>query len=151
MNELYTVTSKDFWNMLGKGIEIVIATADGGDVTARTVSVAPLEGKLYFSTFDSSVKCAQIGKNPRVAFCAGPIQIKGAARIMGSPGLPENKAASDALMEAFADDYAAFCNAPGVVLVEVILQSASFGNAEDGDVFLLDFTAQTAQKQKFNM
>lgn len=151
MNELYEATAKKFWDMLAKGIEIVIATADGNDVTARTVSAVPLEGKLYFSTFDSSLKYAQIGKNPQVAFCVGPIQLKGTARIMGSPEMAENKAASDAIMAAFPDDYAVFSKAPGVVLVEVTPQSASFGSAETGDVFLLDFIEQTAQKLKREM
>ena len=72
-----------FWRELGPGGPL--ATSLDGEVTARTMSVVQLGGRLYFQTDRRFRKYAQLAGNPRAALCAENTQILGRCRELGHP------------------------------------------------------------------
>lgn len=139
----------EFWKTFGKGLEMALATSMNDDVTIRTVSVVPVDGKLYFLTFDQSVKYRQIQHNPHVALCVGPTYIRGTARITESLTAPESKKSWDALLAAFPDSMAMFSKMPGAVIIEVLPISGGFGRVTTGGMFAIDFASKKAHKLHF--
>lgn len=148
MSEYQTI-SGEFWGAFNKGLEMVLATSAGEDVTARTVNVVHVEEKIYFATFDKSVKYGQIQQNRNVALCIGHIHLKGTARIAGDMKAPENETALAALAAAFPDDIAMFGQMPGMVIVEIQPISGGFGRIKTGGMFVIDFIMQQAHKLQF--
>lgn len=148
MNEYKTI-SGEFWKAFDKGLEMTLATSAGNDVTARTVSVAPVDEKIYFLTFNRSVKYRQIQQNPHVALCVGPIHIQGVARITESLTTPESKKALEALSVAFPDDIAMYSQMPGGVVIEVKPVSGGFGRIKTGGMYVIDFSMEQAHKLNF--
>lgn len=145
----YATAAASYWKFFENHLEMTLATCADNDVTARTVCVVSLDGKIYFATFENSVKCAQIAKNPNVALCAWAIQLKGVARLAGSVNDAANKAAFEKLQQEYPKDIAMFARIPGLIMVEVTPLAGAFGSFESG-MFSLDFKAGVAQKIEFN-
>lgn len=76
--------------MLEKEKHIVLATCSDGRVTARTMSHVNTGMDIFFQTDKKFLKVEQILKNPRVALCAGNLQIEGIAELQGHPSDSEN-------------------------------------------------------------
>jgi general stress protein 26 len=76
--------------MLEREKHIVIATCSDGRVTARTMSHVNAGMDIFFQTDKRFLKIEQILKNPRVALCAGNLQIEGIAKLQGHPFDSEN-------------------------------------------------------------
>lgn len=148
MNDYMTI-SGEFWKAFGKGLEMTLATSADNDVTARTVSVATVDEKIYILTFNQSVKYRQIQQNPNVALCIGPIHMRGVARIIESLTTPESKKAVEALSAAFPDDVAMFSQMPGGVIIEVKPVSGGFGRIKTGGMYVIDFSTKQAHKLHF--
>jgi uncharacterized pyridoxamine 5'-phosphate oxidase family protein len=69
---------------------VVLATADGKKVTARTMILVSKDLKIFFMTNKNYRKYQQIMVNPYVAIVAGPLQIEGNASLKGHPFDEEN-------------------------------------------------------------
>lgn len=78
---------------------IVVATADGDKVAARTVYFILHESSIYFLTSKAYSKYKQIIKKPNVALCVDNIQIEGIAYVKGHPCLEQNKSILDCYLE----------------------------------------------------
>lgn len=76
--------------MLEREKHIVLATCSDGHVTARTISHVNAGMDIFFQTDKRFLKVEQILKNPRVALCAGNLQIEGIAKLEGHPSDSEN-------------------------------------------------------------
>lgn len=76
---------KKFWREIGESQTMVLASSFQDSVSARTMSVIILDGKLYFQTDRTFRKYEQIKCNARVALCGGNIQIEGLCRELGKP------------------------------------------------------------------
>ena len=76
---------------MGKEKEIVISTANGNKVAARTVYFVFYIYCIYFVTSKSYEKYKQIEKNSNVALCFFNISMEGVAIIKGHPELEENE------------------------------------------------------------
>lgn len=145
----YETISGEFWRVVGNSLNVALATSADDETTARTVSVVHVEGKIYFATFDKSVKYRQIRQNQNVAMCMGHIFLKGTAHIAGDMHAPGNEKAVAALSAAFPDDIAMFGQMPGMVIVEVQPVSGGFGRIETGGMFAIDFVGRQAHKLQF--
>ena len=64
---------------------IVVATSEGGRVTARTVYCVSSGVDVLFITSKAYTKYKQILSNPRVALCFDNVQIEAFARVLGHP------------------------------------------------------------------
>ena len=94
------------WAELGESRVMVLATAEGEAVSARSVSVVVQEGRLLFQTDLSSRKYAQLKKNPRAALCRDNIQIEGECREAGRP--KENPAFCELFRQHFPGAFARY-------------------------------------------
>lgn len=81
----FTERYAQLWDELGESRVMVLATANGEAVSARSVSVVMQEGRLLFQTDLGSRKYAQLKKNPRAALCWDNVQIEGECRETGRP------------------------------------------------------------------
>ncbi len=122
----FAAAEKAFWEQIGPGMYMVLATADNNNVTARTVNMTQHKGKLLFLTFADSVKYAQIQTNPQVAVCSGCIALKGKATILGPVDAPASAEALAATLAAFPDDMQHYSTQPGAVMVEFVPQSGTY-------------------------
>ena len=82
-------------DILEKEKEIVISTANGNKVAARTVYFVYYNNSIYFVTSKSYEKFKQIEKNSNVALCSFNISIEGVAVNKGHPESKENKKVFD--------------------------------------------------------
>lgn len=76
--------------MLEKEKHVILATCSDGRVTARTMSHVNVGMEIFFQTDKRFLKVEQILKNPRVALCAGNLQMEGMAKLAGHPSDAEN-------------------------------------------------------------
>ena len=82
----YDALTKEIISILEKETLIVLATAAGDKVTARTMCHVNDGLEIYFGTSNRSQKYEQIKANPHVAFVVGNMQIEAVATICGHPG-----------------------------------------------------------------
>lgn len=118
---------KEITNVLEREKSIVIATADGERVAARTVYYVFLDESIYFYTSTAYTKYKQILKNQNVALCLANIQIEGVAHSLGHPSLQSNKAVLDcfALKCPEGSHYAKYKNS---VLIQISISKIETWN-----------------------
>lgn len=134
-----------FWERFGRGQEIVFATSSENIVTARTISAIPLNGKICFPTWSSTIKYSRLTENENVALSLAAIQMTGIAKDIGHPNNSENKEFSDKFRATFPTGFDEFCESPEAVIIEITPKEVMFDQNETGDMFKADFTKQTAE------
>lgn len=80
-----------FFNTLGEGKKMVLATSANNRTTARMMSCVIIDGLIYIQTDINLLKYKQITENPLVALCWENTQLEGYATIKGHPFEPANK------------------------------------------------------------
>lgn len=84
---------------------VVLATTDGKNVTARSMTLVSKGLKIFFMTNLNYRKYKQITVNPNVAIVAGPLQIEGNASLKGHPLDEENSEYLEAYRERNPEEF----------------------------------------------
>ena len=129
-----------FQELAGKKI-MVLATSANDRVTARSMSVIFLDGKVYFQTDRVMEKARQIEANPNVALCTDDFQMTGTARILGPWG--ENKQILDEYLKVHKNSYLRYENLATEVLVEVVISKIKRWKYIEGNPYLYEMDLPT--------
>ncbi len=116
---------------------IVLATAEGDRVTARTVTFASRGVEIYFLSLAENTKCRQIEANPNVALCRDHVQIEGTAEILGPVGSDKCSKVAELFRTKYADAYERHIDHPAMVAIRVRPTRIRFFYMEE-DRFLVD-------------
>jgi len=132
-----------FWERIDKGMHIVIATSAKDKVTARTVTVVPLNNKLYFPTWSNTTKYEQITANNNVALSLDAIQLTGTAADVGHPNDEKNKEFSKRFKDTFPTGFDEFCTSEYAVVIEISLEDVMFNQVGTGEMYKADLKEKT--------
>jgi general stress protein 26 len=98
---------------------LVFATASADRVTARAMSCVHIGLAIYFQTSNMSVKYQQIVANPKVALCAGNMQLEGLAAIRKHPLESVNAEFRELYQRAHPGFFKAYSHLPAEVVIAV--------------------------------
>ena len=112
---------------------IVLSTASGNKVTARTMSHVNDELKIMAQTGGNSEKVLQIRANPNVAFAISNIQIEAVAVICGHPLDAQNHRFIELYMQKFPQYFEKYTNHPDEVLLSFQPVKITFYKYIDGE------------------
>jgi general stress protein 26 len=87
----YTILEQEIIQFLDDHKILILATSANDRVTARSMSCINIGLTIYFQTDKRFIKFEQIKQNPKVALCAGNLQIEGIAEIGNHSLDPSNK------------------------------------------------------------
>ena len=96
---------------------IVLSTASGNKVTARTISHVNDGLKIMIQTGGNSEKALQIKENPHVAFAISNIQIEAVATLCGHPLDAQNSHFVERYKQKFPQYFEAYTNHPDEILL----------------------------------
>jgi len=116
---------------------IVLATAEGDRVTARTVTFVSRGVEIYFLSLAENTKCRQIEANPNVALCRDHVQIEGTAELLGPAGSDECSKVAELFRAKYADAYERHINHSAMVAIRMRPTRIRFFYMEQ-DRFLVD-------------
>lgn len=125
MSDIFEIATGLLAKAIGDGRVLAMATAADGAVNVRMMSMVPLDGKLYATAFDDSLKCQQLRKNSRMALCFDSYQIEGTATVVADLSTPKNQQILARVASAFPIR-AKYAAAPGCVIIEFEMTSAKF-------------------------
>lgn len=132
-----------FWERIDKGMHLVIATSANNKVTARTVTVIPYNKKLYFPTWNNTIKYSQIKENNNVALSVDAIQLTGTAVDVGHPKEEKNKEFSRIFRDTFPDGFDEFITSNEAIVVEITLDDVMFNQVGSGEMYKASLTEKT--------
>ncbi len=115
----YAELEKEVMGLLGQTRFLVLATASGNRVTARTMSIVNEGLGIYFQTEACMDKCMQMAENPCVALCFENVQIEGIAQSKGCVCDEGNQLLRDRYCEHHRRSFERYCHLDGQVFVEV--------------------------------
>jgi general stress protein 26 len=104
---------------LAKNKVWILATASGGRVTARSVSIVNEGLRCYFQTDTVFDKYQHIIANPNVALCFGNIQIEGKAKVRGPVLAPKNQNIAGLYKQAHHRSYLRYSHLKNEVFIEI--------------------------------
>lgn len=103
MNTEFTEKLSYMWDKIGSHGVMVLSTSAENRVTSRPVSVVVINGKFYFQTDKSYLKCRQLEINENAALSFENFSIEGKCRDIGRP--TENGFFTNALKEYYPSAY----------------------------------------------
>lgn len=113
----FEVKTKEFFENLGQGKIMTLATGDEGRISARSMSVCVFDNKFYFQTDRYFLKYKQIQNNPNIALCCENISVEGKAVCIGKP--LEHSRFCEAFKKHFNGSFNAYSSLENEVLFEV--------------------------------
>jgi uncharacterized pyridoxamine 5'-phosphate oxidase family protein len=105
--------------VLHKNKLIYLATACEGRVKSRVVDYHNEGLTIGFITWTDSIKIQHMKRNPLVSLCIQNLQIEGKAKLLGHPGLEENKEFTELYKERHPTPFNNFIQMENVSLVMV--------------------------------
>lgn len=85
MNTEFSKQLSYMWDKIGSHGVMVLSTSAENRVTSRPVSVVVINGKFYFQTDKSYLKCRQLKINENAALSFENFSIEGKCRDIGRP------------------------------------------------------------------
>ena len=98
---------------------IYFSTVCDGRVKTRIVDYYNEGLRIGFITWTDSIKVQHIKRNPIVSLCIKNLQLEGRAKLMGHPGLAENKDFIESYKERHAMPYNNFIGMKNTTLIMV--------------------------------
>lgn len=115
----YDVLQSEIANLLGDHKIMVLATAVGDCVTARSMSCIICGLDVLFQTDVNYVKSGQIRANPNVALCWNNLQIEGRAEITGNMKEERNRDFIEKFKTHYEGSYRAYSHLPTEIVIRV--------------------------------
>lgn len=103
MNTEFSKQLSYMWDKIGSHGVMVLSTSAENRVTSRPVSVVVINGKFYFQTDKSYLKCRQLEINENAALSFENFSIEGKCRDIGRPY--NNEFFTDTLKECYPSAY----------------------------------------------
>lgn len=117
MTENFDVRLRELFDRLGESRIMVLATGDGGRISARSMSVVIYDNKFCFQTDRTFEKYRQLMENKNAALCCENISVEGTAEEVGRP--VENEKFCCLYKKHFEGSYKAYSELENEVVFEV--------------------------------
>ena len=126
---------------------MVLATCAQDMPLACTMTCVVIDGDIYMQTDSTFPKCEQIRQNPRVALCAGSLQLEGTASFAGSPADAAQGRFAKLFTRYYPESYKLYAGVPTQVVLRVKLTHAVDWLYEKGasEMLEIDFLKQEAR------
>ncbi len=136
---------------LGEHRIMVLATAEGGLVTARSMSCIIFDQKFYFQTDITMTKAKQMAANPNVALCHSNYQIEGGCRETGHPLDEANRRFLALYRKHYEGSYRKYSLLENERVYEISPVRIAVWDYEDGTPFqdFYDFTGRTYRREYY--
>lgn len=116
-NDFFTSLSA-LQKKLGSHAVMVLSTSCDDKVTSRPMSVVVCDGKFYFQTDKTFLKCRQLMKNPNASLCVNNYSITGVCRFIGKPLDEKNRFFLNLFKKYFYASYKLYSHTDNEVLIE---------------------------------
>lgn len=152
----FTQMTAEVYDWMERTRTMVFSTCAAVDtdrqVTARTMSTIYNDGHVYFQTGPTTTKFAQLRQNPRVALCAGNVQVEGYARALAHPLSAECAFFAKKYSLLHPGSFATYSHLPSNLVIEVTPTLVTFWKyTEDGKPYrdFVNFTEKTAYREVY--
>ncbi|MDP4268237.1 MAG: pyridoxamine 5'-phosphate oxidase family protein [Bacteroidota bacterium] len=115
----YNSLLSEMIDTFGESKTMVLATAFGEKVTARSMSCVFDGINILFQTDSGFQKVEQIMNNTNVALCYQNIQIEGAAKLCGHPAEKQNEIFIEKFKKSFKSSFELYSDMKNEIVIEV--------------------------------
>lgn len=150
---MFEQAKEELFEKLGDHQLMVLATGARDRITARTMSVVVMNGRLYFQTGNTLLKYEQIMENPQAAICFSNVSLEGACRVLGHPMEEKNAFFTEKYRERFRGSFEAYSKMETEVLIEFTPKKAAVWDYDNGKPYrkFIDFERQTVQVEYYGL